>query len=57
MRISAAFLVMSICTMCLHVSWVFVSDWKKVGAPETLKAIFSDTTLGRVQESRCGVTG
>lgn len=45
MRINTMFLVISICTLCLYASWVCASDWKRVGDPETLAAIYSDTTL------------
>lgn len=39
------FLSVSILLFCLHSSTVFASDWKKIRDHETLKRIYSDTTL------------
>lgn len=39
------FLSVSALIFCLHSNSASASDWKKVEDPETLKALYSDTTL------------
>jgi len=45
MIIRYIFLLISSCIICLFSSSVFGSDWKKIKDPETLKTLYSDTTI------------
>lgn len=44
MLIRDSFLFMLIATLCLTSSNVFASDWRRISDPETLQAIYSNTT-------------
>lgn len=45
MSIRYTFVFISLGILCLYSGSVFGSDWKKIRDPETLKRIYSDTTL------------